>query len=150
MLETAISMAIVRRNWYFRAHDFYISFGLSFFRFFLLCYQFIPVSLYVTLSVVYTMQALFMQNDLKMFSPFLSLTFRYDELNDEPMRVRTSTLNDDLGQVGYIFTDKTGTLTANLMQFRKCLVDGVSYGLGESDIGRAVKGKEESGVGEEE
>ena len=66
------------------------------------------------------------------------------------MRVRTSTLNDDLGQVGYIFTDKTGTLTANLMQFRKCLVDGVSYGLGESDIGRAVKGKEESGVGEEE
>ena len=65
-------MAIVRRNWYFRAHDFYISFSLSFFRFFLLCYQFIPVSLYVTLSVVYTMQALFMQNDLKMFSPFLS------------------------------------------------------------------------------
>ena len=65
---------------------------------------------------------------------------RYDEVNDEPMRVRTSTLNDDLGQVGYIFTDKTGTLTANLMQFRKCLVDGVSYGKGESDIGRAVKG----------
>lgn len=60
------------------------------------------------------------------------------------MRVRTSTLNDDLGQVGYIFTDKTGTLTANLMQFRKCLVDGVSYGLGESDIGRSVKGKQDS------
>ena len=52
------------------------------------------------------------------------------------MRVRTNVLNDGLGQVGYIFTDKTGTLTANLMQFRKCLVDGVSYGLGESDIGR--------------
>ena len=55
------------------------------------------------------------------------------------MRVRTSTLNDDLGQVGYIFTDKTGTLTANLMQFRKCIVDGVSYGVGESDIGRLAK-----------
>ena len=120
-------MAIVRRNWYFRAHDFYISFSLSFFRFFLLCYQFIPVSLYVTLSVVYTMQALFMQNDLKMFSPFLSLTFRYDELNDEPMRVRTSTLNDDLGQVGYIFTDKTGTLT----KAKPTVVDVVSFN-GES------------------
>lgn len=141
-------MTIVRHNWYFRAHDFYISFSLSFFRFFLLCYQFIPVSLYVTLSLVYTMQALFMQNDLKMCLLFLSLTIRYDELNDEPMRVRTSTLNDDLGQVGYIFTDKTGTLTANLMQFRKCLVDGVSYGLGDSDIGRAVKGKESENGGD--
>ena len=136
---------IIEHNWYIPlTADILISFGLSFFRFFLLCYQFIPVSLYVTLSLVYTMQALFMQNDLKMCLLFLSLTIRDDELNAEPMRVRTSTLNDDLGQVGYIFTDKTGTLTANLMQFRKCLVDGVSYGLGDSDIGRAVKGKEES------
>lgn len=62
------------------------------------------------------------------------------------MRVRTSTLNDDLGQVGYIFSDKTGTLTANLMQFRKCLVDGVSYGVGDSAIGRSVKNKQNSGV----
>ena len=67
---------------------------------------------------------------------------RYDEVNDEPMRVRSSTLNDDLGQVGYIFSDKTGTLTANLMQFRKCIVDGVAYGQGESDIGRSVKAKQ--------
>ena len=75
---------------------------------------------------------------------------RYDEVNDEPMRVRTSTLNDDLGQVGYIFTDKTGTLTANLMQFRKCLVDGVSYGVGDSDIGRSVKGKQDGWYEREE
>ena len=84
------------------------------------------------MSVVYGMQSFFMENDIQL----------YDSVNDEPMRVRTSVLNDDLGQVGYIFTDKTGTLTANLMQFRKCLVDGVSYGLGESDIGRSVKGKQ--------
>ena len=75
---------------------------------------------------------------------------RYDEVNDEPRRVRTSTLNDDLGQVGYIFTDKTGTLTANLMQFRKCLVDGVSYGVGDSDIGRSVKGKQDGWYEREE
>ena len=62
------------------------------------------------------------------------------------MRVRSSTLNDDLGQVGYIFTDKTGTLTANLMQFRKCLIDGVSYGVGDSAIGRSVKNKQNSNV----
>ena len=117
-------------SWYVDTSS--VSFWLSFFRFFLLCYQFIPVSLYVTMSVVYGIQSLLMENDLKL----------YDEVNDEPMRVRTSVLNDDLGQVGYIFTDKTGTLTANLMQFRKCIVDGVSYGLGDSDIGRNLKRKQ--------
>ena len=40
---------------------------LSFFRFFLLCYQFVPVSLYVTMTLVYAMQSFFMQNDLQMF-----------------------------------------------------------------------------------
>lgn len=46
----------------------YLRFWLSFFRFFLLCYQFIPVSLYVTMSVVYAIQSLLMENDLKMYS----------------------------------------------------------------------------------
>lgn len=61
-------MVIVHKTWYIRLkHGFVITYWLSFFRFFLLCYQFIPVSLYVTMSVVYTMQAVFMQNDLKLF-----------------------------------------------------------------------------------
>ena len=136
-------MMIVQHSWYIRLHHgFYINYWLSFFRFFLLCYQFIPVSLYVTLSCIYAVQGVLMENDLKMCGCVCGVRRRYDEVNDEPMRVRTSTLNDDLGQVGYIFSDKTGTLTANLMQFRKCLVDGVSYGLGDSDIGRSVKRKQ--------
>lgn len=65
MLEIVVSVVIVQKNWYIR-HGIYVSYWLSFFRFFLLCYQFIPVSLYVTLSLVYTMQAIFMQNDLKL------------------------------------------------------------------------------------
>jgi len=65
MLEIVYSVVIAQKNWYLR-HGFYITYWLSFFRFFLLCYQFIPVSLYVTLSLVYTMQAIFMQNDLKL------------------------------------------------------------------------------------
>ena len=134
---------IVQHSWYIRLHHgFYISYWLSFFRFFLLCYQFIPVSLYVTLSCIYAVQGVLMENDLKMCDCVRGVRRRYDEVNDEPMRVRTGNLNDDLGQVGYIFSDKTGTLTANLMQFRKCLVDGVSYGLGDSDIGRSVKRKQ--------
>lgn len=43
------------------------TFWLSFFRFFLLCYQFIPVSLYVTLSLVYSIQSRIMQSDLKLY-----------------------------------------------------------------------------------
>ena len=65
MLEIVYSVVIAQKNWYLR-HGFYITYWLSFFRFFLLCYQFIPFSLYVTLSLVYTMQAIFMLNDLKL------------------------------------------------------------------------------------
>jgi len=39
-------------------------------------------------------------------------------------------LNEELGQVSHVFTDKTGTLTCNVMEFRKCSVGGYSYGLG--------------------
>lgn len=97
------------------------------FIYFLLNYQFIPVSLYVSLSMVYTIQRWFMVNDPNMF----------DGVNEEPPLVRTMNLNDELGQVSYIFSDKTGTLTGNLMEFRKCNIAGVNYGSGTTDIGLA-------------
>lgn len=57
----------------------------------------------------------------------------YYEKTDTPCIAKTWNISDDLGQIEYIFSDKTGTLTQNVMEFRKCTIDGVSYGLSSTE-----------------
>ncbi|XP_078481609.1 phospholipid-transporting ATPase IA isoform X3 [Ciona intestinalis] len=83
----------------------------------------VPISLLVTLEVVKFIQAIFINSDLDM----------YFEPTDTPAMARTSNLNEELGQVKYIFSDKTGTLTENIMEFKKCSIAGVKYGEGISE-----------------
>lgn len=54
------------------------------------------------------------------------------------MQARTTTLNEQLGQIEYIFSDKTGTLTQNIMQFKKCTIAGHSYGMDQRQLILAV------------
>lgn len=51
----------------------------------------------------------------------------YDEETDQPAMSNTSDLNEELGQIEYLFADKTGTLTENLMVFKRCSVNGTMY-----------------------
>jgi phospholipid-transporting ATPase len=50
-------------------------------------------------------------------------------------QARTSNLNEELGQIKYVFSDKTGTLTMNVMEYKKCSVAGIIYTLEGSEGG---------------
>lgn len=52
----------------------------------------------------------------------------YYEQSKTHAKARTTTLNEELGQIQYIFSDKTGTLTQNIMTFNKCSINGRTYG----------------------
>ncbi|XP_031816631.1 phospholipid-transporting ATPase IB isoform X2 [Sarcophilus harrisii] len=106
-------------SWYFsEIEGISNNFGYNLLTFIILYNNLIPISLLVTLEVVKFIQALFINWDLDMY---------YME-NDTPAMARTSNLNEELGQVKYLFSDKTGTLTCNIMTFKKCSIAGVTYG----------------------
>ncbi|XP_038897837.1 probable phospholipid-transporting ATPase 4 [Benincasa hispida] len=84
----------------------------------------IPISLYVSIEVVKVLQASFINQDINM----------YCEETGNPARARTSNLNEELGQVDTILSDKTGTLTCNQMDFLKCSIAGTAYGVKSSEV----------------
>ncbi|KAJ5213801.1 hypothetical protein N7449_000970 [Penicillium cf. viridicatum] len=78
----------------------------------------VPISLYISLEIVRTIQAVFIHSDLYMYYERLGIYCVPKSWN----------ISDDVGQVEYIFSDKTGTLTQNVMEFKKCTVNGLAYG----------------------
>lgn len=69
------------------------------------------------MEVVKFQQAHLINSDLDMYYP----------KTDTPALCRTSSLVEELGQIEYVFSDKTGTLTCNEMEFKCCSIAGVAY-----------------------
>ncbi|KAF8787869.1 putative phospholipid-transporting ATPase IM like protein [Argiope bruennichi] len=91
---------------------------LVFFSYAIVLNTVVPISLYVSVEVIRFCHSLWINWDEKM----------YYAPKDAPARARTTTLNEELGQIEYIFSDKTGTLTQNIMTFNKCSINGRVYG----------------------
>lgn len=102
---------------------------ISFFTSYVLYGYLIPISLYVSLELVKVVQGfVFLNKDRAM----------YHEPTDTPALCRTTNLNEELGMIHTVLSDKTGTLTCNSMEFFKCSIAGVSYGEGVTEIERAI------------
>ncbi|KNZ73976.1 putative phospholipid-transporting ATPase [Termitomyces sp. J132] len=116
------------RTWFFSSQQWYLAeattltgrakgFIEDILTFIILYNNLIPISLIVTMEVVKFQQALLINFDLDM----------YYARTDTPALCRTSSLVEELGQIEYVFSDKTGTLTCNEMEFRCCSIGGVAY-----------------------
>ncbi|KAM7151887.1 putative phospholipid-transporting ATPase IM isoform 4-T4 [Macrochelys suwanniensis] len=102
---------------------------LTFWSYIIILNSVVPISLYVSVEVIRLGHSYFINWDRKMYCP----------QKDTPAEVRTTTLNEELGQIEYIFSDKTGTITQNIMTFNKCSINGKTYGDVYDDLGRKTE-----------
>lgn len=136
------------KRWYLRPDDTKIYYDpkkaavaaiLHFLTAMMLYSYFIPISLYVSIEIVKVLQTIFINQDIQM----------YHEESDMPAHARTSNLNEELGQVDTILSDKTGTLTCNSMEFIKCSIAGTAYGRGVTEVERAMARRQGTPVANE-
>jgi len=95
------------------------NFIVLFLTFFVGFSQIIPISLYVALEIVKIIQGILIYYDNEI----------YENEIKKPTISRSTDLIEELGQVEFIFSDKTGTLTQNNMILKKCYANKKIYGI---------------------
>ncbi|XP_045687365.1 phospholipid-transporting ATPase IK-like [Phyllostomus hastatus] len=137
MFVVLISMALTLGFWSnvtkFKVKHYYIPekhmysvISKSFFMFLsflILLSVMMPMAMFIIAEFIYLGNSIFIDWDNEM----------YYEPQDMSAKARSTSLNVQLGQVEYIFSDKTGTLTQNIMTFKKCCIDGIVYDPDEED-----------------
>jgi phospholipid-transporting ATPase len=97
----------------------------------------VPISLFVTIEIIKYWHGILINDDLDIY---------YDK-TDTPANCRTSSLVEELGMVEYVFSDKTGTLTCNMMEYKQCSIAGIMYAEDVPEDRRAtVQDGEEVGI----
>ena len=91
---------------------------LNFFTYFLLMSTLIPISLFVSIECKRFLISRWFEVDSEMYSL----------IQDRPAKVSNSAVINDLGQISYLFSDKTGTLTCNEMKFKSMTIGDLSFG----------------------
>ncbi|KAI9218647.1 hypothetical protein BC828DRAFT_388015 [Blastocladiella britannica] len=88
----------------------------TFFAYLVVFQNIVPISMFITIEIVKSAQAFFIHGDQHLCH------------DGKPCIPRTWNIADDLGATRYIFSDKTGTLTQNIMEFKRCWIAGEIYG----------------------